>query len=253
MACRTEPWPITTAVPSTGKGTGHMEIIPYSEWCDVPPRGVPSEIATGQPRAWLHHGAAGTSSISTMRPYAKYHIETRGWLAIGYSWGIAEGKVLECRGAGRAGAHTRGDNFDSYGIVVAGNYTDDLPSQEDLDALIWLLRHGASQGWWPTPTLTGGHRDAPGAFTSCPGDALHGHIPHINRLAASPRLQVKEDDVALTSGQERALAMIPKLAADVDTIKSRIPANTADELDRLRVGVRMLAQQAGVDLGDEGP
>ena len=172
-----------------------MNIVPRNDWAgDIPPNGTPPRIALPAPRLWLHHGADGDSTIDTARAYARYHIRQRGWLDIGYSFVIADGQVLEGRGAGRSGAHTAGDNDESHGICIAGDYTSRPPSDADLDALIWLLRHGTSQGWWGTGQLTGGHRDAPGASTSCPGDALHRLIPDINRRATGDDMAELSED-----------------------------------------------------------
>jgi hypothetical protein len=155
---------------------------------------------------WLHHGAAGTSSTATANGYAAYHIRDKAWGEVGYSFLIAGGRVLEGRGAGVEGAHTRGRNGISHGICMVGSYGNTLPPAEDLDALVWLLQHGHEQGWWNRPQLTGGHRDAPGASTSCPGDRLWRHIPELNRQAA-------EEDV-MTPEQDR---MLRELHAEVYT------------------------------------
>ena len=222
-----------------------MKILPYEQWANgITPNGTPGRIPLPAPDLWLHHGAAGTSSITTARSYARYHIHTRGWLTIGYSFLIAEGKVLEGRGPGRQGAHTAGQNERSHGICVAGDYTDRPPSDEDLDALRWLIGHGHEQGWWPTPRLTGGHRDAPGAFTSCPGRALHRLIDSINRPP--------EEDV-MTPAQE---AKLDAVLARQDDLYSRLNEVRQDLTKYgtapLRRGVRALLADAGVKLED-GP
>ena len=175
-----------------------MNIIRRNDWCTTPATGTPSAIPTKLPRRWLHHGASGTSSIATANAYARWHIVGRPqptWLDVGYSWLIAEGKVLEGRGPGRQGAHTRLDNDSSYGIVVCGDYRTREPSARDIDALVWLLRHGVSRGWWDTPAFTGGHRDAPQASTTCPGNRLHRLIPSINAAASKPVPKPVPEDV----------------------------------------------------------
>lgn len=158
-------------------------VVPRDVWCPVPPEGRPAGIVTPTPRLWLHHGATGVSDRKTAIAYAKYHIRTHGWVMEGYSFLIAGGEVLEGRGEGKAGAHTQGDNDRSHGICMVGNYQSRLPSTADIDALVWLVRHGMDRGWWDGP-ITGGHRDAPGASTSCPGRRLWKHIPDINRQVA---------------------------------------------------------------------
>jgi hypothetical protein len=179
-----------------------VNIVPYREWCDVTPRGTPARIATPAPRLWLHHGASGTSTVATARAYARWHIVNNGWMHVGYSFLVAAGKVLEGRGAGRAGAHTSGDNHGSHGVCLVGDYTSRGPSPEDVDALRWLLRHGHAQGWWPTAEFTGGHRDAPGASTSCPGARLWTLIPTLNRPPVVTRPPVTADWFDMATRQE---------------------------------------------------
>ena len=174
-----------------------MNIVPRNEWAGgIRPNGTPSPIPTPAPRLWLHHGAAGSSTVATARGYARFHIRTRGWSDVGYSFLVAEGKVLEGRGAGRQGAHTRNDNRESHGIVLCGDYSRTAPAQRDLDALRWLLSFGHARGWWPSPTFTGGHRDAPGSSTTCPGDRLHRLIPDINAQPGTTSPPEPEDDMA---------------------------------------------------------
>ena len=199
-----------------------MTIVPRHVWCSVRGARV-GEIPTPTPRLWLHHGAAGTSDIKTACGYVRYHIRTHGWKDVGYSYLIAEGKVLEGRGPGRAGAHTEGDNRQSHGICMVGNYESRLPSTKDIDALVWLIGHGMERGWWDGP-LTGGHRDAPDASTGCPGTRLWRHIGEINA-------QVEQGDV-MTPAQEAKLDLLlarvgerderPSLWRDVDVTKQAV-------------------------------
>lgn len=219
-----------------------MKIVPYSEWAPgLEWRGQPTQIPTPQPRLWLHHGAAGTSSISTARGYARFHMEKRGYLAVGYSFLIAEGLVLAGRGAGRQGAHTRGDNSESHAVCMVGRYEAALPSARDLNALVWLLDHGADRGWWPEAKLTGGHRDAPGANTSCPGTALWRHIPTINSRdqedddvyvvrRGQTGLRVQRAQVVIAAAGERAGMgnLLPRFGPDGD-----YGAETAAAVDSL--------------------
>jgi hypothetical protein len=183
-----------------------VNIVPYRQWSDVTPRGTPSAIRLPAPRLWLHHGASGTSTVATARAYARFHIVTQGWTHVGYSFLVAGGQVLEGRGPGRAGAHTAGDNTGSHGICLVGDYTNRTPAPADLDALRWLLLHGHAQGWWPTPTFTGGHRDAPGASTSCPGTRLWPLIPSLNSRPTPAPPVVEEDEMAeAVEGIQRTL------------------------------------------------
>lgn len=213
-------------------------IVPRNQWCDTPRRSVPARIPLPAPAVWLHHGASGTSSIRTARAYARFHIVNRGWQDIGYSFVIAEGRVLEGRGAGRSGGHTSGHNSTSHGICVAGDYTSRDPDPADLDALRWLLAHGTEQGWWPTPTITGGHRQAPGASTTCPGRLVR-FIPSINQ---GDDMTPADRELLQKAAADAAEAR--RLAAEVVT--SLAGRHIGNDLQRLRVTSRAIAHAAGL-------
>ena len=231
------------------------DLLARHQWAHRPPSRRPAPIAVRQPRVWLHHGAGGASLISTARSYLDYHLG-RGWADVGYSWLIAEGRVLEGRGPGRAGSHTRGDNSASYGICMVGDYERRLPADRDIEALVWLLQHGVGRGWWSHPEITGGHRDAPGARTACPGTALWRHIGRINDLAEAEEDEMNaEQDQRLKrveqqlSGLGAAVAELSHIAADLSrSVGGRMVGN---DLQRLRTSVRAIA--ADMDLPTEHP
>ena len=227
------------------------ELLARHQWAHRPPNRQPAPIPVRQPRIWLHHGGAGSSSIFTARSYLNFHLDRRRWADIGYSWLIAEGKVLVGRGPGRAGSHTRGDNSSSYGICMAGNYDRTLPADRDLQALVWLLRHGVVRGWWSQPHITGGHRDAPEASTTCPGAALWRHIASINHQAqAEEDVMTPEQDARLKrveqqmAGLGAAVAELATVAADLHrSVGGRMVGH---DLQRLRTSVRALAAHEGL-------
>ena len=206
-----------------------MTIIPYAEWCEIPFNRQPSRIALTQPAVWLHHGASGTSSIRTARAYARYH-NSKGWAGIGYSWLVAEGKVLEGRGPGKAGAHTSGHNTRSYGICMVGNYDRYPPSDADIDALVWLLEHGHRAGWFAEPKLSGGHRDV--GTTACPGASLYNLIPTINH-------KVGEQVPDMSTPQQ---PQTPSTSRNID-----------DDLRRIRISLRAIGSALGVPVDLNGP
>jgi N-acetylmuramoyl-L-alanine amidase len=200
-------------------------IVPYAEWCDTPFNFTPSPIATRQQDVWLHHGAAGTSTIPVARRYAADHAARAGWAGIGYSWLVADGKVLEGRGVGRQGSHTQGWNSSSYGICIVGNYSVSEPSHDDLNAVAWLLNYGYQQGWFARAELSGGHRDV--GSTSCPGDRLYRKIDHINLLALG-----------------NSVSETP------NTIGNR---NVADDMRRIRISLRAIGNALNVPVDIDGP
>ena len=171
-----------------------MDIVPASQWRTLDWRLSPT-IVTPSPELYLHHGASGTSSLATLIAYERHHVLGNGWAGgLGYNFAIAAGRIYEGRGAGRQGAQVRGRNRLSHGIVICGDYTSRDPADRDLDALVWLVRHGHEQGWWPS-TITGGHRDAPGASTACPARLRH-FIPEVNLRATRSAPPQEDDDMA---------------------------------------------------------
>ena len=176
-----------------------MNIISRAEWGARSPSRPPTPIATPTPRLWLHHTAgaldAGGNGVwwDDVRGIQNFHIDVRKWIDIGYSFVVGGGKVYEGRGAGIAGGHTEGDNSRSHAICLVGDYSWMDPTDRDLAAIVDLTVHGHKNGWWPNQ-ITGGHRDAPGAQTACPGDRLYARIPDLNRLITA-RLAAPEDDM----------------------------------------------------------
>lgn len=83
----------------------------------------------------------------------------------------------------RVGAHTKGHNTEGFAFVLVGDYSKRPPTanQEEMIARRMVELH--RQGKAIRHTLNGGHRDASGSSTACPGNAAHARIPFINARA----------------------------------------------------------------------
>lgn len=157
-------------------------IIGRSSW-GAPPAHLPA-ITLPSERLWLHHTAAENHGPEGVRAIRRYHIEGRGYSDIAYNFLVdRDGTIYEGRGAGKIGAHTRGDNQHSHAISAMGNYDVQPPTRALIAGIADLVVYGRLQGWWHT--LTGGHRDAPAASTACPGRHLYAAIPDIRALTSS--------------------------------------------------------------------
>ncbi|MCK4601559.1 MAG: N-acetylmuramoyl-L-alanine amidase, partial [Phycisphaerae bacterium] len=66
-------------------------------------------------------------------------------------------------------------NNHGIGICLVGDFRRDLPSEAQLASLNRLLVYLMRKYDIP-PECVIGHCDAPNANTTCPGEALHGHI-----------------------------------------------------------------------------
>lgn len=149
-----------------------------------------NRIPTPSPRLWGHHTAVPWYGHSGLRKTQDFHMDTRDWSDIAYSFLIDwenDHAVYEGRGAGVAGGHTQGDNSRSHAICAMGDFTK-LPATDELvDQFGWLVAHGVLSGWWTG--LTGGHNDAvklgfsTGKGTACPGNHLYQRIPDIREAA----------------------------------------------------------------------
>jgi len=145
-------------------------------------------------RVWLHHtaGTPGTARATFAEDCELVRaIETVGQTRFGYGISYSfivtrSGRVFEGHSPDRAGTHTARDNHHGRAICLPGDYTKIAPTAKQIAAVAELLQHGHRNGWWDTPQLAGGHRDAPGAATACPGTHAQAAVAQINNRAAQP-------------------------------------------------------------------
>lgn len=160
-----------------------MRIVPRAEWGARAPTHR-TLMPLPSPRLWLHHTASDGASWhgpGGVRNTQNYHMDSNGWSDIAYSYLVDDdGTVYEGRGAGVVGAHTEGDNSSSHAICAMGNYQERKPPSPLLLGISDLLIYGHQHGWWPA-TITGGHQNAPGAQTACPGCYLMDALPGLNQ------------------------------------------------------------------------
>jgi hypothetical protein len=173
-------------------GEPPMDIISRAEWGAGYDNGFRPAPLPAQ-EVWLHHSV--TVAPDLVPPFDDDHAairtlerigEQRFGRGISYTFPITPaGLIFEGHSVDRVGAHTGGRNTVSRAICFVGDYERNRPTEAMLDAAAWLLREGRARGWWTAARLTGGHRDAPGASTACPGRHAYALISEINRRAAS--------------------------------------------------------------------
>jgi len=120
-----------------------------------------------------HHTVTPTQpSASLWRGIQNFHMDSRGWSDIAYSFGYdQDGVIYEGRGWDRSGGHTAGYNSTSYAFCFIGNSDNDRPSDKAFRAFTCLHRLTAErQG----PAGVRGHRDV--NPTSCPGSIVYAWI-----------------------------------------------------------------------------
>lgn len=166
----------------------------------------------------MHHGAAGTPDLATLRSYEHYHVVTLGWRALGYSWAIVgDGTIYEGRGWFAEGGHTSGRNRISHAVLLVGDWTRGRVPDPMVESLAWLTREGARVGALVRPQISGGHRDAPGQSTTCPGAGGMDAIERARRLLTQPA-----PDRRPSSG-----GLLEEIAAMTDTEREQLLGDIA--------------------------
>lgn len=137
----------------------------------------------------VHYGDSPTlrtaeEELATLKSYDSWH-RKQGWGGIGYNLAVGPvtGNVYEARGLNRVGAHAKGHNRDSIGVVILGG--DDALTEQAKQGL--RRAYGMANDWAKKTLDPMGHRDV--ASTSCPGDSAYAWL-------ASGGLTKGEGDVA---------------------------------------------------------
>ncbi|GAB3429808.1 N-acetylmuramoyl-L-alanine amidase [Actinophytocola sediminis] len=175
-----------------------MDIISRGRWGARYQRGFGPAPLPAQ-EVWLHHSVTGAPAADlVLEAAAMRTLEDIGQQRFGggisYTFAVMpSGRVYEGHGVDRQGAHTANRNSIARAIVLAGNYDAEPVTEAQVRAVAELLQHGHAAGWWRAARLTGGHQQAPGAETACPGRHAMAVIPNINRLAGGGLIE--EDDM----------------------------------------------------------
>ena len=131
----------------------------------------------------VHH-EGGTAEGSSALAIHRYHVRPRadggrGWAAIGYHACVEpDGRIAEGRPTWAVGAHAKGHNDESLGLCLVGNFGLRQPPEVMIEAAAAWLRW--QKVLWPGAEIVG-HKELPGAATSCPGqhidmDDLRGQV-----------------------------------------------------------------------------
>ena len=145
---------------------------------------------------WVHHSVTNedlgvTPTDDAIADFQELDAigRSRGHGGISYSYAIhPEGVIGEGQGL-RRGAHTAGNgcggspwgwNPCSFGVVFIGNYDDDTLTDAAINAFRWLRDVLIAGGHLVPGTYpTGGHRDAPGNSTGCPGADVEARLEQL--------------------------------------------------------------------------
>jgi len=176
---------VDTTTPPPLSPCFQFELLTRAEWGARTRRHNASYIVGAVNMTFVHHTAWNTcldrdSCVREVRKVQDYHMDSRGWDDIGYTFMIGDdGRVYEGRGWTVVGAHTLHYNSVSYGMCIMFNFMDVVPSGAALQTLKALIECGITKGYITSDYKLYGHRDA--GCTLCPGDNLFNIIqtwPH---------------------------------------------------------------------------
>jgi hypothetical protein len=169
-----------------------IELVTKAQW-GARPFECRSSMPTPSPRFYDHHAAVeSTDDAQEVRAHQQYHMDHNGWCDIAYNFLIPDpatgNLVYEGRGVGVSGGHTQGENTESHAVCILGNFERDRPAATTLELAAKLMAAGIKERWWSDDIL--GHRDAPGASTSCPGKYWYEKLPwlrtRVDQILAGP-------------------------------------------------------------------
>ncbi|RZC34861.1 Amidase 2 domain containing protein [Asbolus verrucosus] len=157
-----------------------LVIVSREGWHARPPTLV-EPMANPVPYVVIHHsyipGACATPQecVAAMQAMQDLHQNVNGWNDIGYHFAVGgDGNAYEARGWSAVGAHAPKYNNISIGICVIGDWRDELPPQQQLDAVHNLIGHGVNLGMIREDYQLLGHRQV--RDTECPGDRLFAEV-----------------------------------------------------------------------------
>jgi hypothetical protein len=135
----------------------------------------------------IHHTVTPSNDPeSRVRAIQRYHQDTRGWCDIGYHFLVGtDGRIYEGRPLHLVGAHVGGQNTGNIGVSFVGCFHSSgcgsmgptVPPEEMIELAGRLLGtlsrlHDIELN----NDRVRGHRDHPGASTTCPGDNVYVRI-----------------------------------------------------------------------------
>lgn len=120
-------------------------------------------------KAIVVHHTAVPPTVGARR-VAEVHVNINGWPGIGYHFFVnPDGTIEQTNWVETVSAHTRGQNAYSVGVAFAGDFTNTVPTPEQIERgghlIAWLMQQLNVPLDWVR-----GHKEMPNQTTACPGD-----------------------------------------------------------------------------------
>lgn len=142
---------------------------------------------------FVHHTVSKPGKVRWTRAEERAHMReleqghlNNGWSTIGYSYVLfPTGRLYVGRGFRGLPAAQGGHNTGTVAIACVGNYDLQGPTRRLRLRLVSAAVNLRLRG----VRTVGGHQQAPGQSTGCPGGTLMGFIPRLARLARLRRFR----------------------------------------------------------------
>lgn len=206
------------------------KVLPRSAWSSTSARGT--GITWSRVRGIVcHYPAMGNAvgvltqaqEAARLRGWRSYHVNSLGWLDIGYSYAIGRsGRIYSLRGD-LVGGHTYGHNSTTLGVlfIVGDNEPLTAAAKAAFRALRATLRkRGASSGVW-------GHREMSGNSTRCPGPFIMGSIRDGSLTGSSAGASKPRTPSAEFADVDKTQAWLKELGFDPGPLDGIYGTNTA--------------------------
>lgn len=182
-------------------------MIPRAEWGMPGPLGPRMKSSRG---LWLHHSVTNATADPARDARTIANIGMQRFGRMSYSFVVhPDGTIFEGQN-GHVGAHTRGQNSTSQAVCCVGNFEKDAVTPEMAAAIRLLVRNFGP--------LLGGHRDAPGAKTACPGRNLYAMLPDL-RVSVAPQEAAPKPVTAPQVLSDGSVAETGQVSADATTAR----------------------------------
>lgn len=167
--------------PVNNSSINGIDVIPRSRWARSGPITKRVNPMNGVNRITVHHEGFDTiwftdvsSTAQHLEKVRKSHVGFRGWGDIGYHYIIdRSGRVWEGRDVRYQGAHVSKNNEHNVGIMLLGNFDNQKPTDQQVQALKVTLRHLMAQYRVPTHRVYTHQELMP---TACPGRNLQPRV-----------------------------------------------------------------------------
>lgn len=168
---------------------GGLAIQPRHAWTREAP--IPARMNRMLPiqRITVHHSGFRTieytglqDTIQALNEIRNVHVRDNGWGDIGYHYIIDRaGRIWEGRPVAWQGAHVRAQNEHNLGVMLMGNFDNQAPSREQLEALHQAVRH-LRHAYRVAQDEIVTHQEL--MATRCPGVSLQGWMNRARQAGA---------------------------------------------------------------------